>query len=78
MEGLIFGILRYVNSLIITNSITQNDWLLFFLLYEGQHSLLQWTETFLHVVFYFFRGVPSHTKILHLSVDYDGDSQVKW
>ena len=29
-EGLIFGILQYVNSLIITNSITQNDWLLFF------------------------------------------------
>ena len=78
MEGLIFGILRYVNSLIITISITQDDWLLFFLLCEGQHSLLQRTETFLHVVFYFFRGVPSHTKLLHLSVHYAGDRQVKW
>ena len=38
---------------------------------EGQHSLLQWTETFL---FHLFRGVSSYTKLLHLIVDYARDS----
>ena len=33
----------------------------FFLLCEGQHSSLQWTKTFLHVVFYFFRGRGAFT-----------------
>ena len=40
-----------------------------FPLCEGQHSSLQWTETFLS---HFFRGVPSYTKLLHLIVDYGG------
>ena len=41
----------------------------FFSLCEGQHSSLQWTETFLS---HFFRGVPSYIKLLHLIVDYGG------
>ena len=51
----------------------------FFLLCEGQHSSLSGQKLSYMLYFIFSEaGVPSHTKLLHLSVDYAGDGhQVK-
>ena len=51
----------------------------FFLLCEGQHSSLSGQKLSCMLYFIFsVAGVPSHTKLLHLSVDYAGDGhQVK-
>ena len=58
MEGLILGILQYVNSLIITNSITQNDWLLFFLDRNFPMLYFIFSQGCLHIPNFFILIMP--------------------